>query len=119
GEKAMVDAFKHNRDIHRATAALVYGVDYDKVTKEQRRHAKTVNFSIIYGARSTNLSQQLDISRSEAKKLIDQYFKQYKGLKKYMDDVVKQARETGAVNTLFGRRLELRDINSRNNMLRS
>ncbi len=119
GEKAMVDAFKHNRDIHRATAALVYGVDYDKVTKEQRRHAKTVNFSIIYGAGSTNLSQQLDISRSEAKKLIDQYFKQYKGLKKYMDDVVKQARETGAVNTLFGRRLELRDINSRNNMLRS
>lgn len=119
GEKAMIDAFKENRDIHRATAALVYDVDYDDVTQDQRRSAKTVNFSIIYGAGSTNLSQQLDISRSEAKKLIDQYFNTYKGLKKYMDEVVKVARERGYVRTLFGRKLKLRDIDSRNGMLRS
>lgn len=119
GEKAMIDAFNHGKDIHRATAALVYDVDYDAVTADQRRNAKTVNFSIIYGAGATNLSRQLDIKRTEASALIEQYYKQYQGLKKYMDDVVAKARDIGYVETLFGRRLHLRDINSRNNMLRS
>lgn len=119
GEKAMIDAFEHNKDIHRATAALVYEVDYDKVTAEQRRNAKTVNFSIIYGAGATNLSQQLDINRNEAQTLINQYFMRYQGLKNYMDNVVEKARETGFVQTVFGRKLHLRDINSRNGMLRS
>ena len=84
-DEAMLEAFAKNQDIHRATAAKVYGVDYEQVTDDQRRNAKTVNFSITYGAGSTNLSRQLGIKRSEAKDLIEQYFKQYSGLKNYMD----------------------------------
>jgi DNA polymerase-1 len=119
GDENMLDAFKHGRDIHRATAAGVFEVDYEAVTDDQRRSAKTVNFSIIYGAGATNLSNQLDISRKEAGQLIDQYFKTYPGLKRYMDEIVKSARETEYVETLSGRRRYLRDINSRNNMVRS
>lgn len=118
-DEAMIEAFNKNQDIHRATAARVYDVPYDEVTDHQRRNAKTVNFSIIYGAGSTNLSQQLDIKRSEAKELIDAYFNQYKGLKKYMDDTVKFARENGYVETLKGRKRTLRDINSKNRMAQS
>ncbi|MEM6723183.1 MAG: DNA polymerase, partial [Bacteroidota bacterium] len=83
------------------------------------RNAKTVNFSIIYGAGSTNLSRQLEIKRAEAKELIDQYFAQYQGLQNYMTESVEKARESGYVTTLMGRRRILRDINSRNGMLRS
>ena len=119
GDEAMLDAFIRNLDIHTATAARIYGVALEEVSSDQRRNAKTVNFSIIYGAGATNLSQQLDISRNEAKDLIDQYFKEYKGLKKYMDDVVTFAREKGYVETLMGRRRLLRDINSKNGMARS
>lgn len=119
GDEAMLDAFIRNQDIHTATAARIYGVPLEEVTSNQRRNAKTVNFSIIYGAGATNLSQQLDIPRAEAKELIEQYFKEYKGLKKYMDDVVAFAREKGYVETLMGRRRLLRDINSRNGMARS
>ncbi|MCL4109251.1 UNVERIFIED_CONTAM: hypothetical protein GTU68_063019 [Idotea baltica] len=118
-DEAMLDAFAKEQDIHRATAARVYNVPYDNVTAEQRRNAKTVNFSITYGAGSTNLSRQLGISRTEAKELISQYFKQYSGLKKYMDETVEFARENGYVETLLGRRRKLRDINSRNGMSRS
>jgi len=119
GETAMLEAFSSGNDIHASTAAKVYGVPLDKVTPEQRRNAKTVNFSIIYGAGSTNLSKQLNIKRQDAKELIDQYFDQYQGLKNYMDQTVALARERGYVETILGRKRQLRDINSRNNMAKS
>jgi DNA polymerase I len=119
GDEAMLDAFQKGQDIHRATAARVYGVPFEEVTGDQRRNAKTVNFSIIYGAGATNVSQQLGIKRSEAKVLIDNYFMQYKGLKKYMESTVEFARENGYVKTLLGRRRYLRDIDSRNSLARS
>ncbi|TNE56463.1 MAG: DNA polymerase I, partial [Bacteroidetes bacterium] len=118
-EEAMLEAFKLNQDIHQATAARVFGVPLEEVTSEQRRAAKTVNFSIIYGAGATNLSQQLDIKRAEAKEIIDNYFAQYKGLKHYMDTTVEFARKHHYVETLLGRRRHLRDIDSRNGMHRS
>jgi DNA polymerase-1 len=119
GDEAMLEAFQKEQDIHRATAAKVFDVEYDEVTSDQRRAAKTVNFSIIYGAGSTNLSQQLDIKRAEAKKIITQYFNQYSGLKNYMDKTVEFARENGYVKNLMGRRRYLRDINSRNALART
>ncbi len=119
GDEAMLDAFQKGYDIHQATAAKVYGVPLESVSADQRRNAKTVNFSIIYGAGATNLSNQLSISRKEAKELIDQYFSQYTGLKKYMDSTVEYARTNGYVMTLLGRRRFLRDIDSRNGMHRS
>jgi DNA polymerase I len=118
-DEAMVEAFKEGKDIHSATAARVFEVPYDEVTREQRYRAKTVNFSIIYGAGATNLSRQLDIKRAEAKELIEQYFKQYSGLKQYMDDMVEHARKHGYVKTLIGRRRHLRDINSKSSLARS
>ncbi len=118
-DEAMLEAFQKGLDIHRATAAKVYGVSLDEVTADQRRNAKTVNFSIIYGAGSLNLSRQLKIKRTEAGELIENYFKQYEGLKKYMDNQVKTAREKGFVETLLGRRRHLRDINSKNGVIRS
>lgn len=118
-DNAMLEAFIKNQDIHTATAAGIYGVELSEVTPDQRRNAKTVNFSIIYGAGATNLSQQLNISRAEAKKLIEQYFNQYTGLKKYMSDIVEFAQEKGYVETLLGRKRILRDINSKNGMARS
>ncbi|HKK88829.1 MAG TPA: DNA polymerase I [Saprospiraceae bacterium] len=117
-DEKMMAAFNKDLDIHTATAANVFGVPMEEVTKEQRRRAKTVNFSIIYGAGATNLSQQLDISRSEASDLIDQYFKQYSGVKEYMDKVVQEAREKGFVQTRLGRKRELRDINSKSSLAR-
>ena len=118
-DEAMMEAFIAGNDFHRATAAKVYDVPYDEVTDDQRRNAKTVNFSITYGAGATNLSKQLDISRGEAKDLIENYFEQFSGLKRYMDDTVAFAREHGYVQTKLGRRRSLRDIDSRNGMLRS
>ena len=118
-DEAMLEAFINGQDIHRAAAAKVYDVPFDEVTADQRRNAKTVNFSIIYGAGATNLSQQLDIKRTEASELIKQYFAQYQGLKNYMEDTVEKAREHGYVMTLMGRRRTLRDINSRNGLERS
>lgn len=118
-EEAMMDAFIKAQDIHRATAAKVYGVPYDEVTSDQRRNAKTVNFSILYGAGSTNISRQLGIPRNEAKELIDQYFKTYNGLKTYMGSVVEAARKDGFVQTMLGRKRVLRDINSKNALARS
>lgn len=118
-DKSMLEAFEAGNDFHRATAAKVYGVAYDEVTSEQRRNAKTVNFSITYGAGATNLSRQLGISRNEANDLIQQYFKEFSGLKNYMDKIVQSARERGYVKTLLGRRRNLRDINSRNSLTAS
>lgn len=118
-DEFMLEAFNAGRDFHAATAAKVYDVDFDSVTPEQRRNAKTVNFSIIYGAGATNLSKQLGIKRSEAKELIENYFSQFSGLKKYMTDTVEFARENGYVKTLVGRKRILRDINSRNGLARS
>jgi DNA polymerase I len=117
-EEAMLEAFIKGQDIHRATAAKVYGVPYDEVSSDQRRNAKTVNFSILYGAGSTNISRQLGIPRGEAKDLIDQYFKTYAGLKKYMADVVENCRNNGFVTTMLGRKRVLRDINSKNALAR-
>ncbi len=118
-EEAMLKAFVEGKDIHTATAAAVFDVPFEEVTKEQRYRAKTVNFSIIYGAGATNLSKQLGIKRTEAKALIENYFKQYPGLRNYMDETIKSARELGYVTTMMGRRRTLRDINSKNGMIRS
>ncbi len=118
-ETAMLEAFQQGLDIHLSTAAKVYSVPLSEVTPTQRRNAKTVNFSIIYGAGSQNLSQQLGIPRTESKQLIEQYFAQYKDLKKYMEQVVEDARKNGYVTTLMGRRRILRDIDSRNSLARS
>ena len=118
-DDAMLEAFTQGLDIHTATAAKVYQVPLEEVTKEQRYNAKTINFSIIYGAGAQNLSRQLGIKAAEAKKLIESYFEQYKGLKIYMSATIAQAREDGFVTTLMGRKRFLRDINSRNQLARS
>jgi DNA polymerase I len=118
-DAAMLDAFQQNLDIHTATAAGVYGVPLDQVTSDQRRAAKTVNFSIIYGAGATNLSNQLGLKRAEAKELIENYFKRYSGLSTYMTEIVEFARKHGYVETLMGRRRYLRDIDSRNALART
>lgn len=118
GDEAMLEAFQSGRDIHSATAARVFDTPYEEVDRDQRGKAKTVNFAIIYGAGSQNLSQQLGISRGEAKELISTYFSRYPGLKKYMEDTVKYARENGHVTTLLGRRRKLRDINSKSSLAR-
>ncbi|MEM9920846.1 MAG: DNA polymerase I [Bacteroidota bacterium] len=118
GDEAMLEAFQLGQDIHQATAAKVFGVPFEEVSREQRYRAKTVNFSIVYGAGATNLSRQLDIKRTEASELISQYFKEYQGLKTYMDKTVETARKEGFVKTLMGRRRYLRDIDSRNAVIR-
>ncbi len=118
-DPAMVEAFQAGHDIHQATAAKVYGKTLEEVTPTERRNAKTVNFSIIYGAGATNLSQQLDIKRTEATELIKNYFTQYNGLKVYMEETKEFARENGYVKTLLGRKRKLRDINSRNGLIKS
>lgn len=119
GDEAMLESFQAGHDIHKATAAKVYGKTIDEVAADERRNAKTVNFSIIYGAGATNLSRQLNIKRTEAKELIDQYFRQYQGLKNYMDNTVEFARKNGFVTTLMGRKRYIRDIDSRNSLIRS
>lgn len=119
GDKAMIQAFQDGLDIHQATAARIYDVPLDEVTKEQRYNAKTVNFSIIYGAGATSLSKNLGIKRAEAQTLISQYFNEYEGLKNYMEMVVTKAREDGYVTTLKGRRRALRDLTSQNSMMRA
>jgi len=119
GDEAMLEAFNAGQDIHTATAARVFEVPYDEVTKEHRYRAKTVNFSIVYGAGATNLSRQLGIKRAEASELIKQYKKQYQGLTRYMEETIETARKQGFVNTLMGRRRYLRDINSSSSLIRS
>ncbi|WP_262248882.1 DNA polymerase I [Parapedobacter soli] len=118
GDKGMLEAFEKGLDIHRATAARVYGVSLDEVTPDQRRNAKAVNFGIIYGQSAFGLSQNLGITRTEAAQIIEQYFAQYPGIKRYMNDVINFAKEHGYVETLLKRRRYLRDINSANQTVR-
>ena len=118
GEENMILAFQNNEDIHKSTAAKVFNVPLDEVTKEQRSNAKTVNFGIIYGVSAFGLSNQTDMSRKESAELIDAYYQTYPKLKAYMSDQVDFARENGFVQTISGRRRYLKDINSPNGMVR-
>lgn len=118
-EETMINAFKNGEDIHASTAAKVFGVDIKDVTREQRSNAKTVNFGIVYGVSAFGLSNQTDLSRDEAKELIDTYYETYPKLKAYMSAQVDFAREHGYVETVLNRRRYLKDINSRNAMVRS
>ncbi len=118
GDENMIAAFKANKDIHRATAARVYGVTESEVTSEMRRNAKAVNFGIIYGQSAFGLSETLGISRSEAKEIIDNYFDQYAAVKAYMNRSIDFAKEHGYVKTLMGRKIRLTDINSANATVR-
>jgi len=118
-EENMINAFKNGEDIHASTAAKVFNVSLDEVTREQRSNAKTVNFGIVYGVSAFGLSNQTDLSRSEAKELIDTYYETYPKLKAYMSAQVDFAREHGYVETVLNRRRYLKDINSRNAMVRS
>ncbi|WP_118975475.1 DNA polymerase I [Taibaiella koreensis] len=118
GDTGMIQAFRDNKDIHRATAAKVYGVTEEEVTFEQRRNAKAVNFGIIYGQSAFGLADNLGISRSEAKEIIENYFKEYPSIKQYMDNSIAFAKQHGYVKTLMGRRIRLADINSSNQTVR-
>jgi DNA polymerase-1 len=118
GEENMIKAFQNNEDIHRSTAAKVFNVSLEEVTKEQRSNAKTVNFGIIYGVSAFGLSNQTSLSRSESATLIEAYYKTYPKLKSYMSDQVDFAREHGYVQTVLGRRRYLKDINSANAVVR-
>lgn len=113
-DETMIEAFKNNRDIHTTTAAKVFKVPIEQVTPDMRRKAKEVNFGILYGSTAFGLSQNLNISRSEAAEIIESYFKEFHAIKRYMDNSILQARETEYVETILGRRRYLRDINSRN-----
>ncbi|MEW7277641.1 DNA polymerase I [Aquimarina sp. 2201CG1-2-11] len=117
-EETMIDAFKNGEDIHASTAAKVFNVALDEVSREQRSNAKTVNFGIIYGVSAFGLSNQTSLSRSEAKELIDTYYKTYPKLRNYMSEQVDFARENGYVQTVLGRRRYLKDINSANAIVR-
>ena len=117
-DAGLLRAFAAGEDIHRATAAEVFGVAPDAVSKEQRRSAKAINFGLIYGMSAFGLARQLDISRSEAQEYVDRYFARYPGVKAYMEQTREQARAQGYVETVFGRRLYLPEINARNAMRR-
>jgi DNA polymerase-1 len=119
GEENMIKAFLHDEDIHKSTAAKVFNVPLEEVTKEQRSNAKTVNFGIIYGVSAFGLSNQTSLSRKESAELIDAYYTSYPKLKSYMQDQVDFARENGYVQTVLGRRRYLKDINSANQMVKS
>ena len=118
GDPAMISAFKEGQDIHAATAAKVFGVALEEVSREQRSNAKTVNFGIVYGVSAFGLSQQTNLSRSEAKDLIDAYYATYPRLKAYMSEQVDFAREHGYVTTVLGRRRYLKDILAANAVVR-
>ena len=118
-DKHLVEAFRNGIDIHSATAEKIFGVAHEEVTPDQRRVAKTANFGIMYGISSFGLAQRLGISRTEAKKLIDDYFAAFPAIRAFIDDTVAAARENGYVETLFGRRRYLPDINSKNATVRA
>ncbi|MGB6135464.1 MAG: DNA polymerase I [Shewanella sp.] len=117
-DKGLLTAFAEGKDIHRATAAEVFGIHFEEVTTEQRRRAKAVNFGLIYGMSAFGLAKQLDIPRNEAQTYIDTYFARYPGVLKYMEETRADAAAQGYVSTLFGRRLYLPEINDRNAMRR-
>ena len=118
GDKALLDAFAHGIDIHCATASEVFGVAKEQVTEDQRRHAKAINFGLIYGMSAFGLSKQLGIDRLQAEIYIDTYFTRFPGVKAYMENTRRLAAEQGYVETLYGRRLYLPDIRSTKVMLR-
>jgi DNA polymerase-1 len=117
-DQAMMTAFKEGVDIHTATASKVFGVNLDEVDKDMRRNAKAVNFGIVYGISAFGLSENLGIARKEAAEIINQYFIQYSGVRKFMDQSIQFARDNGYVETIMGRRRYLRDINSNNAIVR-
>lgn len=117
-DQAMIEAFNNKEDIHTATASKIYRIPIDEVTKDQRSKAKTANFGIIYGISAFGLAQRLNISRAEAKSLIDGYFQSYPGVSKYMTDSIKRGRDKGFVETIMGRKRYLKDIHSRNAIVR-
>ena len=115
-DKGLVTAFSEGKDIHRATAAEIFAVELDEVTTDQRRSAKAINFGLIYGMSAFGLAKQLHIGRQQAQEYQDKYFQRYPGVLTYMEDTRQQASEQGYVETLFGRRLYLPDINAKNGM---
>ncbi|MBZ2170361.1 DNA polymerase I [Marinobacter sp. F4216] len=117
GDKGLLTAFAHGEDIHKATAAEVFGVSLEEVSADQRRSAKAINFGLIYGMSAFGLSRQLGVERKVAQQYIDRYFERYPGVLSYMDNIRKQAHEDGFVETLFGRRLYLPEINARNKQM--
>ena len=118
-DQHLISAFRNGQDVHAMTAAKIFGIDIAEVTADQRRIAKTANFGIMYGISAFGLSQRLHIGRAEAKKIIEDYFANFPAISSYIDDTVTAARETGYVETIFGRRRYLPDINSRNATVRS
>ena len=117
-DKGLLEAFSKGLDVHSATAAEVFAVPTDEVTKDQRRSAKAINFGLIYGMSAFGLAKQLDISRPEAQEYVDLYFQRYPGVKNYMEQTKEKAKEQGYVETVFGRRLYLHEINAKNGMRR-
>ena len=118
GDRNMVMAFKHDEDIHKQAASKVFEVPIDEVTKEQRSSAKAVNFGIVYGISDFGLSEQLGISKKQAKRYIEQYLEKYSGIKKFMDNIVEETKEKGYVETLFHRRRYIPELSSNNYMVR-
>jgi DNA polymerase I len=118
GDASLLQAFAEDRDVHQATAAEVFATPLGEVTANQRRSAKAINFGLMYGMSAFGLARQLGISRGDAQKYMDVYFERYPGVKRYMEDTRRKARETGFVETVFGRRLYLPEIQSRNQALR-
>ena len=118
GDATLLKAFAEDRDVHQATAAEVFGIPLAEVSPDQRRSAKAINFGLIYGMSAFGLARQLGIGRGDAQRYVDLYFERYPGVKRYMDETRNQAREAGFVETVFGRRLYLPEIRSRNQALR-
>lgn len=118
-DQHLIAAFRNGQDVHAMTAAKIFGIDIENVTADQRRIAKTANFGIMYGISAFGLSQRLKIGRAEAKKIIEDYFANFPAVSSYIEDTVAAARETGYVETVFGRRRYLPDINSKNGTVRS
>jgi DNA polymerase-1 len=113
-DKSLLEAFEQGLDVHRATAAEVFGSDLETVSDDQRRAAKAINFGLIYGMSAFGLGKQLNIGRNEAQQYVDTYFERYPGVRRYMDETRALAREQGYVETVYGRRLHLPNINAKN-----
>ena len=118
GDENMIEAFRQGADVHAATAAKIFKKSVDEVTRDERRKAKTANFGIIYGISAFGLAERMEVSRSEAKELIDNYFRTFPGVRRYIDQCILRAREQGYIETAFHRRRYLLDINSRNAVVR-
>jgi DNA polymerase-1 len=118
GDEGLLAAFSSEQDVHRATAAEVFGLALEAVTADQRRSAKAINFGLIYGMSAFGLAKQLGIERGQAQEYVDRYFERYPGVRRYMDETRASARRSGFVSTVFGRRLHLPDINARNAQMR-